>query len=93
MAEEEEVVECLTAKEIKNLARPEFEANPEKFYPTKVFDSMGYSRTKCPCCGNFYWRHSEVRKTCGDSNCEGKYTFIGNGTSKDGSKMTYADAW
>ena len=54
---------------------------------------MGYSRTQCPKCANFYWRHTEERKTCGDSACEGAYAFIGNGLGKDGHKMTYADAW
>ena len=93
MAEENDTVQCLTAKEIKALAKPEFEANPEKFYPTTVFAELGFTRNQCPKCANFYWRHSEARETCGDSNCEGKYHFIGNGLSKDGSKMTYADAW
>jgi alanyl-tRNA synthetase len=54
---------------------------------------MGYSRARCTKCKAYFWRHSETRQTCGDSNCEGKYSFIGNGISKDGSKMTYADAW
>jgi alanyl-tRNA synthetase len=31
--------------------------------------------------------------TCGDSNCEGVYSFIGNGIKKEGEKMTYAGAW
>jgi hypothetical protein len=34
----------MTAKEIKALARPEFAANPEKFYPTETFKKMGFSR-------------------------------------------------
>ena len=37
-------VQCLTTKEIKALARPEFAANPEKFYPTKTFEKLGYHR-------------------------------------------------
>ena len=48
------------------MARPEFEANPEKFYPTRVFENIGFSRARCKC-GNYYWRHSEARQTCGDS--------------------------
>ena len=60
-------VACLTTKEIKALARPEFQANPEKFYPTKTFEKMGYSRAQCPKCANYYWRHSEKADTCGDS--------------------------
>ena len=31
---EEKLEQGLTAKEIKKLARPEFRANPDKFYPT-----------------------------------------------------------
>ena len=42
MAEEE--IACLTTKEIKALARPEFAANPEKFYPTETFAKLGFSR-------------------------------------------------
>ena len=71
---------------------PEFQANPEKYYPTRVFESLGFSRAQCPSSGKFYWRHSEARKTCGDSNCEGKYSFIGNGTGK-GNNITFAEAW
>lgn len=93
MAEENDTVVCLTAKEIKALARPEFEANPEKFYPTEVFKQMGYTRAKCTKCPHFFWRHTEARQTCGDSSCEGKYNFIGNGVAKEGKKMTYAEAW
>lgn len=93
MAEENDTVQCLTAKEIKNLVKPEFQANPEKFYPTEVFKKMGYSRANCSKCNAFFWRHSETRLTCGDSQCEGKYSFIGNGVNKDGKKITYADAW
>jgi alanyl-tRNA synthetase len=85
---------CLTTKEIKALARPEFAANPDNFYPTEVLRGMGFSRNQCPKCDNYYWRHTEARNTCGDSNCEGKYSFIGNGLAKDKThKMTYADAW
>ena len=53
------------------MARPEFEANPEKFYPTRVFESIGFTRARCSC-GNYFWRKSEARQTCGDS----KYVFI-----------------
>jgi alanyl-tRNA synthetase len=71
MAEEEGTIKCLTAKEIKNLAKPEFAANPEKFYPVETFKKLGFSRASCPCCGNNYWRHTEKKVTCGDSNCDG----------------------
>ena len=44
MADEQEEVKCLSTKEIKALARPEFQANPEKFYPVETFKKMGYHR-------------------------------------------------
>ena len=93
MEGEEETVKCLTAKEIKNLAKPEFAANPEKFYPVETFKKLGFSRAQCAC-GNNYWRHTDKKTTCGDSNCDGQYSFIGNGFKKEGEKnITFADAW
>lgn len=92
--EKEETQECLTTKEIKKLARPEFRANPDKFYPTETLRGLGFERNECPKCHNFYWRASEERDTCGDSNCIGKYTFIGNGfKDPEAPNMTYAEAW
>jgi alanyl-tRNA synthetase len=93
MADEDQgTVACLTTKEIKALARPEFRANPEKFYPVETFKKMGYSRACCPKCDNFYWRFSEKADTCGDSGCTGTYGFINNGVGK-GKQITFAEAW
>ena len=47
-------------------------------------------------CGHNFWRCSPERVTCGDSQCEKRYSFIGKGTGKGrggGVKLTYADAW
>ena len=66
LAEDRGLSKLVCVQEIKALARPEFEANPEKFYPTKVFEGIGFTRSRCKC-GNYYWRHSETRATCGDS--------------------------
>ena len=74
------------------MARPEFQANPDQFYPTNVFANIGFTRAQCGVCDNYYWRHTEERTTCGDSQCEGKYSFIGNGTGGD-NKITFAEAW
>jgi alanyl-tRNA synthetase len=67
MADEQEEVKCLSTKEIKALARPEFQANPEKFYPVETFKKLGYHRNQCDKCKNFYWRYDETQTTCGDS--------------------------
>ena len=80
---------------MKNLAKPEFAKNPDLFYPTAVFSKFGFTRAQCPKCHANYWRHTEARDTCGDSNCVGSYKFIGVGTGKGrtGTKISYADAW
>ena len=95
-----EFVACLSAKEIKKLAKPEFAANPDKFYPTATLRKLGFSRASCPVCKNNYWRHTDKRDTCGDSQCVKRYTFIGVGTGrgreapgKPAQKITYAQAW
>ena len=85
-------VQCLTTKEIKALAKPEFAANPEKFYPTKTFEALGFHRAVCIKCKANFWRHTDKKLTCGDSNCDGKYSFIGAGVGK-GKKLTFAEAW
>ena len=70
----------MTARELKYKYRPEFATNFQKYYPVKVFDKIGFTRTSCPKCHHNYWRKSEKATTCGDSNCLEKYTFIGKGT-------------
>jgi alanyl-tRNA synthetase len=94
-ADGEEMIKCMTAKQIKKLARPEFAKNPDKFYPTTTLKKLGFERQNCPKCKNNYWRHTPDRKTCGDSNCEGAYSFIGRGTGigRTGKKITYAEAY
>lgn len=88
-------VKGLTTKEIKALCRPDFEKNPDKYYPVQTLTKLGYHRHRCPKCKHYFWRHSEKIETCGDSNCVGKYEFIGRGTGigKNGKKITYAEAW
>ena len=49
-----------------------------------------------PGCGHNFWRCSSERVTCGDSQCEKRYSFIGVGTGKGrggAAKLSYAEAW
>ena len=57
----EEYIQAKTAKEIKKLARPEFAANPDRFYPTKTLAKLGYKRAQCLKCNNNFWRVDESR--------------------------------
>lgn len=95
MEKQKTEVKALTTKEIKALVRPDFEKNPDKYYPVATLTKLGFTRAQCKC-GHYYWRHSEKQTVCGDSACVGKYTFIGKGCGigLDGKKkITYADAW
>lgn len=59
--------------------------------------SRGFIRTQCPKCSQNFWKHHTSKKTdCGDSECRGKYEFIGTGLStkyKDPSVFTYHKAF
>jgi hypothetical protein len=44
MTDADDTVKCLSAKEIKALVKPEFAANPEKFYPVTTLKKLGFSR-------------------------------------------------
>lgn len=81
-------------QEIKALAKPEFQANPEKFYPVETIKRYGFSRYFCDKCKAPFWRHNDRVTLCGDSNCVGRYSFIGEqrGIGKD-HHVTYEEAF
>ena len=81
MSEKQEQ-KTMTAKEMKRYWRPKFAEEPEKYYPTQVFEKYGYKKAVCPKCGTLYWRRTEKATTCGDSECLGEYTFIGKSRGK-----------
>ena len=45
----------MTAKQIKEMVRPEFAKYPERFYPVDTFKKLGFNRYKCKKSGNYYW--------------------------------------
>lgn len=67
----------MTAKEMKRYWRPKFQEHPEDYYPSEVFEKYGFHRARCPKCSTLYWRRTQQQSTCGDSECLGEYTFIG----------------
>lgn len=77
--------------------KPEFRANPDKYYPTSTLrDKLGFHRNECTKCNKFFWNMDKDRTVCGDSNCIGSYEFIGTGTGigvgRD-KKLTIKDVW
>lgn len=70
--------EGMTAKELKDKYRSQFQSDYERYYPVSTFRRLGFSRSQCPCCNKFYWSRAP-RPNCGDSSCAGGYSFIGSG--------------
>lgn len=68
-------------KVIKKQIIEEASANPEKYFPVKTLKELGLERQKCSKCDVMFWA-SVKRDTCGDTNCVGTYTFIGNTPAK-----------
>lgn len=82
---------------MKKLIKPEFEKNPDKYYPTETLrDKLGYHRGQCEKCQKYFWNKDPQRKICGDSSCVGEYQFIGTGTGIGvgrEQKLTIKDVW
>lgn len=93
--EEAPTIQAVTAKEIKNMVRPEFQKNYMNYYPVEIFKKIGFSRHECKKCHKFFWSKQTERDVCGDSICQGKYSFIGTGSGigQKGVKLTYSEAW
>ncbi|KAL0245356.1 hypothetical protein GEMRC1_009435 [Eukaryota sp. GEM-RC1] len=87
---EHETVTVMSAKQIKQFVRPQFEASPDDYYPTEIMKTRGFTRSQCPKCNHFYWRHSDSITCCGDSNCLGEYQFIGTGEAWDGYERIFS---
>lgn len=77
-------------KELKKWFKEECKKNPEKHYPVKFLKSRGFKRGKCEKCGTNFWSKKD-RKVCGDSLCEGGFTFIGDTPATN--RMDYVEAW
>ena len=46
----------------------------------EILKELGFVRKKCPKCGEYFRTLDPDRETCGDSLCEGGYSFIGHRT-------------
>ncbi len=63
---------------------------PSKFYPVSLLKSLGYKRQKCSKCNKFFWSIND-RDVCGDTNCEGGYSFIGDPPTKR--RLEFVEVW
>lgn len=79
------------------MIKPEFEANPDKYYPTATLrDQLGFERKQCVKSGKFFWTKDPKRTDCGDAGYDGTYEFIGTGVGIGvgaEKKLTLKDVW
>ncbi len=78
-------------KEIKREFKLKAQSEPSKYYPINVLAAEGFQRKKCIKCGTFFWSTDPERNVCGEPDCSGGYTFIGNTPAK--AKMDYIQTW
>ncbi|MFC1727949.1 alanine--tRNA ligase [Nanoarchaeota archaeon] len=67
-----------TDKELKKDFKAKASKEPDKYYPTSVLKEKGFFRNKCEKCKKFFWDTDKNRKVCGDSECVGGFSFIGD---------------
>lgn len=77
--------------ELKSQIKEEASSNPDKFFATDVLREKNFSRAQCENCGMYFWRKDTSRKVCGEPECSGGYTFIGDSPTSE--EYSYIEAW
>ena len=80
----------LTDKDQKKKFKKIASEDPDSYFPTAYLKSIGYSRKKCTKCETYFWSNTS-ESICGDPECVGGFTFIGNSPAKR--KLGYAEMW
>jgi alanyl-tRNA synthetase len=79
-----------TDAELKDQFKKTASANPDKYFPTKALNSLGFSRHTCSNCKRYFWSTHSSQKVCGDPACSGGFRFIGK---PQGKKLSYVEVW
>jgi len=79
-----------TIKALKAELKKLTDKNPEKFYPVSVLKDAGFHREKCKNCGTYFWTTVDS-KVCGEAECRGGYSFIGDSPTKK--RMDFIETW
>ncbi|MFB6204310.1 MAG: alanine--tRNA ligase [Candidatus Nanohaloarchaea archaeon] len=77
--------------ELKSEIKEEASSNPEKFFATDVLREKGFERSQCENCGMYFWSSDPDRKVCGEPECSGGYTFIGDSPTEE--EYSYVETW
>src|SRR3989344_6515339 len=78
-------------KLLKERLRQEASKNPEKYYPTRKLNELGFIRQRCTICRTFFWTTNLSRKDCGDPQCSGGFLFLQKSYTKK--RMSYLEVW
>ncbi len=77
-------------KALKLDLKKKADKDPFKFYPVSVLEREGFKRKHCIKCKKYFWSTTDI-DVCGDSNCLGGYSFLGNSPTKE--KLDYLSVW
>ena len=79
-----------TDAELKDQFKKTASANPDKYFPVKTLDKLGFARHSCSKCKRHFWSTHADQKVCGDPACSGGFRFVGK---PQGKKLSYIDVW
>jgi alanyl-tRNA synthetase len=81
----------MDTKSFKKQLKIDFAKDYSKYYPAGTLRELGFTRKKCPECGNNFWTANSNADLCGDPSCVGGYHFIGSPPTKK--RLAYKECW
>jgi alanyl-tRNA synthetase len=79
----------MDAKTLKATFREKASRDYRKYFAIDVLEEKGFARSQCTKCGKYFWSVDD-REVCGDPDCEGGYSFIGESPARS---MDYIETW
>ncbi|MHA1671154.1 MAG: alanine--tRNA ligase, partial [Promethearchaeota archaeon] len=83
--------DCKTDKDLKRVFKKIASKNPDKYFPTKELERLGYIRKQCERCEKFFWTVLKDRTVCGDAVCSGGFQVTVNNPVDV--KLSYIGVW
>jgi len=85
-----ELIHCHTDKELKKAFKKITSKAPDKYFPTKELQKLGYIRKLCNC-GTYFWTTHKDREVCGGPACSGGFQVVVDNPSPI--RLSYIDVW
>ncbi|MBN1785711.1 MAG: alanine--tRNA ligase [Candidatus Methanofastidiosa archaeon] len=79
----------MDTKSLKESFREKASKDYRKYFPIDVLEENGFQRYRCKLCKKYFWS-MEAREVCGDPDCTGGYSFMGDSPAKP---MEYVECW